>query len=740
LTRLVLIGIALLLLCQPWSNGAVAATPPIRHDVRLVDAAPTDSQTLAEDVALRQEAVDKTLLWLLAQQSPDGGWGSAGSSSPSATAAVLWALAASGEDGGRVQVPGGATPLDALADLVAQETTTAAGTARLILALTSGGADPRSFRGQDLIAILQSQRSPQGRYSAAASDGITAQAWALLALKGTDQTIPSAATAWLRGRQNEDGGWGQAPGSASNSADTSWAMQALAATGAAPDDPALTAGLAFLHGQLTSDASFRSAPTSLSSDTTSTALAILGLLSAQGSLLDSHWQRFGQSPVEALLQLQRPDGSFTADPGSSEPSIEATAYALLGLVGRPLPLRGRGFAVQRALDWLHTQQRSDGSFGGGTVTADAVRALALAGENPHGPTWTVNGRSAVDALEQAVITLPALTNDAGVLGKVLRAVAVAPADAHDFGGLDLVTRMQELYDPATGWYHSGNGFRHSLALEGLAAVGESATLTATQVLLAEQRPDGGWGWPIGGDTSDNDTTGRVMTALVKSGFPPDLPDFADARQYLEAQQMDDGGWGSLQDNPTNSNSTALAIEGLLAVEEDPRRGNFARLSAQGALITPLDVLLGFQQGDGAFMYTTAQPESRLLAVLDTLPVLLADYPPPTTGGSITFSGSLQVALAGPGRVRLFLPYVGDDNGNGAVALRFRPSGESAWTEQALSKHGVLYAAQLAGLPPGVAVDLEITVTDPDGVEGTAQQIATVVPTAGLWLPIIVSGM
>jgi len=590
------------------------------------------------------------------------------------------------------------------------------------------------------VAILQSQRSPQGRYVATTNDGITAQAWALLALRAADQAIPGVAKNWLSDRQNEDGGWGQTPGAASDTMGTSWALQALAAAGVAADDPSMIGGLAFLHGQLTSDAGFRSSQTSLSSETQSTALAMLGLVSAGASLLDSRWQVAGQSPVAALLRLQGPDGSFVSHPGASEPSIEATAHGLLALVAQPLPLRGRGFAVRRALEWLHTRQLADGSFGNGTVTADAVRALALAGEDPHGHTWTVDGTSVPEALEQLVVTLPVLSNDAGMLGKVLRAVAAARADPYGFGGIDLVARERELYDPTTGWYHSGSGFKQALAMEGLLAVGESVPVTATQVLLAEQRSDGGWGWPIGGDRSDNDTTGRVMSALVKSGLSPDLPDFTAALQYLEAQQLADAGWGGfLVDSPTNSNSIALVIEGLLAVEEDPRRGNFAQLSAQGALITPLDALLGFQEREGAFVYTASQPESRLLAVLDTLPVLVADYPPLAGGGSATIVGTLQVTFAGPGKLRLLQPYSGDQNEDGTAALRFRYSGESAWNEQEFSKRGVLYAAELAGLSPYAVVDLEVTVTDPDGVEGTARQVTTAVPAGGLWLPIIVSG-
>ena len=693
----------------------------------------------AADVALRRRAVDKALAWLADQQQPDGGWGPASSSSASDTAVAVWALAAAGEDAASFQTAGGATPLDALASHTAQETSTATGTARLLLAVAAAGGDPRDFAGLDLAAMLESFRSPNGRYGSGPMDGITAQAWALLALKAADQPIPDAAVSWLRAQQNSDGGWPELPGQLSNAEDTSWALQALAATGVAASDPAMMKGLAFLRTQQVGDAGFRRLQAAPSSETASTGLALLGVTAGGGSLLDAAWQRSGQSPLEALLQLQRPDGGFVPRPGESEASVNATAYGVLGLIGRPLPFRGRRLAVRRGLDWLRTQQRADGSFGGGTVTADAVRAIALAGENPDGPAWTVGGTSALAALARQVSTLPALTNDAGVVGKLLRAVAAAGADPHDFGGVDLVARLGELYDPATGWYHAGSAFKHALALEGLAAVGEPVPFTATQALLAEQRADGGWGWPIGGDRSDNDTTGRVMCALARSGVSLTHPAFVSATQYLEAKQLPDAGWGGfMEGSPSNSNSIALVMEGLLSVELDPRRPPFARLTAQGMLATPPDALLRFQEPSGAFVYTEAQPESRLLAVLDVLPALLASYPPVPPEGEAITPGTLQVSGAGPGRLRVFVPYAGDEDGDGTATLRFRSSGVAGWSEVTLTKHAVLYAGELAGLTPGARIEIEVVLSDPDGVTGAAQQTETVIAPVGLWLPLLTS--
>ncbi len=119
-------------------------------------------------------------------------------------------------------------------------------------------------------------------------------------------------------------------------------------------------------------------------------------------------------------------------------------------------------AIQAALTWLHGQQRADGSFGGTSVTADAVYTLALLGEDPDGPAWTQGNVSALDALE--ILAPGYVTRGAGEAGKVLRAVALTDANPRAFGGADLIALIEAAYDPATGRYHPDYLYRHTLAV------------------------------------------------------------------------------------------------------------------------------------------------------------------------------------------------------------------------------------------------------------------------------------
>jgi hypothetical protein len=296
---------------------------------------------------------------------------------------------------------------------------------------------------------------------------------------------------------------------------------------------------------------------------------------------------------------------------------------------RPDSTPARRAAVQRALAWLHTQQGADGRFGrSGTVqdasaTADVVLAIALAGEDPDGAAWSRGGRSALAAL--ADLAPGYVGSDAGKAGKVAWAIAAAGKNPRAFGGTDYIAIVQKAYDPATGLYHPDSLFRHLLAVHGLAAAGLPIPQPAIQVILASQGDDGGWGWMVPVTRTlraDVDTTGRALTALIRAGVPPTATAILSATAYLASQQRPDGGWGGQgSEGKTNSNSTALALQGLLAIGQNPEAPPWARGAAN-----PVVALLALQEESGAFIYSVGQEESRLLATTDTLQALALPFP------------------------------------------------------------------------------------------------------------------
>jgi hypothetical protein len=283
--------------------------------------------------------------------------------------------------------------------------------------------------------------------------------------------------------------------------------------------------------------------------------------------------------------------------------------------------------ITQAVAWLHTQQCSDGSFGfrrsdGGcvpsaSVTADVVYVLALAGEDPAGPAWTVGGQSALDALSKLAPSY--VYEDAGQAGKVARAVALAGGNPRSFGGLNLVGIIQAAYDPTTGRYHPALLYRHTLAIEGLLRSGEAVPKAAVNALIQAQLPDGSWFWSFDGAQGDVDTTGRVMQLLGDEVALNEPEAFARAARFLFAKE-ESGGWGvSYLAGSPNANSTALAVAGLRAAGHDPQSFCFQRSGLGGA-----DILLTYQEPSGAFVYIrqSGREESRLMATADALNALL----------------------------------------------------------------------------------------------------------------------
>src|SRR5262249_40972957 len=93
------------------------------------------------------------------------------------------------------------------------------------------------------------------------------------------------------------------------------------------------------------------------------------------------------------------------------------------------------------------------------------------------------------------------------------------------------------------------------------------------------------------------------------------------------------------------------------------------------------------------------------------------------------------AIVGPAGVEVIVPFGGDLNGNGAVALTYRFEGGAEQTV-ALTRADGYFAATIPRRQPG-RYDLRVTYQDGEGVQGAAEQrgSATVLAFA-VRLPVI----
>jgi prenyltransferase beta subunit len=675
---------------------------------------------ISTDSAERLRATDKALRWLDSQQNADGGFGDGGSD-PQITCEVVLAFASAYEEPATIQESGN-SPLDYLSTQAVSYTSTAEGTSRLILAVVAGNEDPRDFRGTDLVTTIKGYRKGSGQYSGDPSDGIAAQALAIMALQISKETVPPNAVAWLLSQQNTDGGWGPMPTQASDTTSTALSLQALVSAGESPNLPAVGDAVDYLNERQTLDTGFAPSAAESESDPVSTAHAMQALLAAGENLFSSQWSRCLRTPFDALLDAQSGDGSF-------ESGVRATAASVPGLMGRTMPLPGRLLAALKGLEWLATQQQNDGGFVNGGVTADAVYAIALCDQDPDGPEWTKSDESALDALGSmapAYIAGAPGEEPAGELAKVIRAVQLAGGDPNDFAGMDLVDDLIATYDESSGRYHPTKVFSHDLALMALYAVGETIPITAATTLEEEQvrLASGGWAWAWGGSTCDVDSTGLSMQALAAAGGPSSTAVFTNAAAFLQGLRFSDGGFPDLESSPdTNCDATALAIQGLLAAERH-RDEPLVFFVGDGSVASSWDALLSLQEETGSFAFTSAWPESRLLATVEAIHALCSPLYPayePISEGDETEAGTPYGRLTcsnGPGVVA---PYGGDDDNDGSATVRYRPVGESQWSgTTSMDKTGIAHLERL-DLDAGRDYQIEITYTDPDGVSGEAIQ-------------------
>ena len=319
-----------------------------------------------------------------------------------------------------------------------------------------------------------------------------------------------------------------------------------------------------------------------------------------------------------------------------------------------------------ALAWLRTQQNPDGGFGSpeSTVgtTADTVLAIVAGGEDPA--TWDKDGNTPLSYL---AANGTAAAASAGSAAKVILALVAAGKDPRTFSGVDLVYALeQQLGDDGKFGGEAETLAGHCLAIMALKSVSRPIPPAAVDWLKARQIEDGTWSW--NGDTTpgsgDNNSAAYAVMALIAAGEPADGEVIAKTIAHFHAQQNADGGfpyinpseWGT----DTDSNSTAVVIQALIAAGEDPQGTAWTKDGN-----TPVSALLALQNASGAFAWQAATPDDNFLSTIQAVPAIagkafpfvvttVSDEPAvlPTTGGVLFIPASAVVvtglALLGVG--------------------------------------------------------------------------------------------
>lgn len=270
---------------------------------------------------------DGAVSWLRQAQNDDGGWGASpgDASDPAMTCWVMLGLEAAGRNPLDVHAAKG-TPVDFLRSEVAS-LRSPGDLARTVLALEGAGVDPRRFGGDNLVAELLAKRRSNGSYEGWPNS----TAFAAIALRtagatgGLDKTL-----SWLRSVQNDDGGWGDVPGSPSTPDGTGAVMQALS-----PTSKAAHRGLSYLREAQQPGGGFPlSAGGAVNSQ--STAWAVQGILATGGD--PGSYRRGGRSAPDYLAAQQEGDGHYRYSKSSDQTSVWVTAYTVVALSGAYYPV------------------------------------------------------------------------------------------------------------------------------------------------------------------------------------------------------------------------------------------------------------------------------------------------------------------------------------------------------------------------------------------------------------------
>ncbi len=149
------------------------------------------------------------------------------------------------------------------------------GTAKVMLAAQTLGADVHAFGGHDLEAILRDALVTTGPDTGRVGDvGVFNQALIVMALTRTTGGAPATTGAWLASRQCPDGGFSWGPCDQADADHTGIAAQALLAVGRTADaDEALD----WLEGHQSPDGGFGASSSPGDPNTNSTGLAVQAL-------------------------------------------------------------------------------------------------------------------------------------------------------------------------------------------------------------------------------------------------------------------------------------------------------------------------------------------------------------------------------------------------------------------------------------------------------------------------------
>jgi hypothetical protein len=283
-------------------------------------------------------------------------------------------------------------------------------------------------------------------------------------------------------------------------------------------------------------------------------------------------------------------------------------------------------ASASATAWLATRQQPDGGFEvagfPGFETPDAI--LAIAEEAQQQYAWdagqarravravAVGGRSALDAVDDFADGPIGAGQAAKLIVLVAKPLGYSPTVFNPQGdatSVNLLAIVNAARQP-DGSYGAFNATLYAMLARKLT----NSTIPDATVALVRAGQHANGGWNFAGDMSatptDADTTALAIQALVAAGAPPTDTDVRQGLGYLARTQGTNGAWQSFgADDP---NSTASAIIAVTATGYDVNRACWRDKFAPTRAGTPYT-------GSPSWLRSQQAPDGRIASPNDAFP-------------------------------------------------------------------------------------------------------------------------
>jgi hypothetical protein len=299
--------------------------------------------------------IEAGIAYLQTQQQADGGiTGFSGVSDPDTTARSVIALVAAGKSPREMASSAGNSMLDYLATQAITFTHDTTGTlfpsraGLLLTAVKLAGEDGSGFGAMDLAGELEASFQPDtGAYSTTAKSEFSSgaasdlsQAWSILGLGLDGRKMPESTVNYMIQTQASDGSWG-----AGDPDTTALAVTALLSSGNVTNQgEIIKKAIQYFHDTQAPSGGWKPSWDTDPLNADSTGWILEALVSAGEDIRGQSWNTKLANPLDALMSLQKPDGSI----GGTYANPYSTAEAIIGLSGIPLTNLANPLANHRA--------------------------------------------------------------------------------------------------------------------------------------------------------------------------------------------------------------------------------------------------------------------------------------------------------------------------------------------------------------------------------------------------------